>query len=125
MKIEWNEVTRLSQTVAILLFAAVFFAGFFIGRKYEKVIILGKPINTVVFACAEGKQIPAEFYAQSVHLKITEGDFYLPQVVSGSGARYADASGSFVFWNKGDTASITRMDTDGLTLLYKDCKINQ
>jgi membrane-bound inhibitor of C-type lysozyme len=31
----------------------------------------------------------------------------LPQTMSGSGARYANAGETFVFWNKGDTAFIT------------------
>ena len=30
----------------------------------------------------------------------------LPQALSGSGARYANADDSFVFWNKGYTAFI-------------------
>jgi membrane-bound inhibitor of C-type lysozyme len=32
--------------------------------------------------------------------------FTLPQAPSGSGARYAAANGTFVFWNKGNTAFI-------------------
>jgi len=31
----------------------------------------------------------------------------LPQVMSGSGARYANKDESFVFWSKGNTAFIT------------------
>src|SRR5450830_1602835 len=34
MKIEWNKVTKFSQIIAIILFVAVFFLGFFIGLKY-------------------------------------------------------------------------------------------
>jgi hypothetical protein len=33
MKIEWNKVTKFSQFVAIVLFVAVFFVGFFVGRR--------------------------------------------------------------------------------------------
>jgi membrane-bound inhibitor of C-type lysozyme len=43
----------------------------------------------------------------------------LPQVISGSGARYANADESFVFWNKGDTAFVTEGSDDNMT--YKDC----
>ncbi len=43
----------------------------------------------------------------------------LPQVLSGSGARYANFDESFVFWNKGDTAFIT----EGGKTTFKDCSI--
>jgi membrane-bound inhibitor of C-type lysozyme len=45
----------------------------------------------------------------------------LPQVISGSGARYANADESFVFWNKGDTAFITEGPDDNDNMTYKDC----
>lgn len=35
MEIKWNEVTKFSQIVAIILFVVVFFAGFLIGRKSD------------------------------------------------------------------------------------------
>ncbi len=35
MKIKFNEVTGFSQIVAIILFVAVFFVGFLLGRKFE------------------------------------------------------------------------------------------
>jgi membrane-bound inhibitor of C-type lysozyme len=43
----------------------------------------------------------------------------LPQVISGSGARYANEDESFVFWNKGDTAFVTEGTDDKMT--FKDC----
>ena len=36
MKIEWNKVTKFSQIIAIILFVAVFFVGFTIGKEFEK-----------------------------------------------------------------------------------------
>ncbi len=43
-----------------------------------------------------------------MELKLSDGrSLSLPQVMSGSGARYANKDESFVFWNKGDTAFIT------------------
>jgi membrane-bound inhibitor of C-type lysozyme len=43
----------------------------------------------------------------------------LSQVVSASGARYANADESFVFWNKGDGAFIEEQGTT----TYADCVI--
>jgi membrane-bound inhibitor of C-type lysozyme len=57
------------------------------------------------FACADGKSIAAEFGRESVFLSLSDGRrMELPRTVSGSGARYADADESVVFWNKGDGA---------------------
>lgn len=36
MKIIWNQVTKLSQVVAILLSVGIFFAGFYIGMLYSQ-----------------------------------------------------------------------------------------
>ena len=62
------------------------------------------------FLCSAGKFVDATFVngaASSVDLKLSDGRaLTLPQTVSGSGARYATADASFVFWNKGDTAFI-------------------
>jgi putative hemolysin len=63
-----------------------------------------------VFACEAGKTVDATFIngAQgSVELILADGrKLTLPQTRSGSGARYANAGETFVFWNKGDTAFI-------------------
>lgn len=62
------------------------------------------------FACNGGKSVDATFVngaQNSVALTLSDGrSLTLPQVVSGSGARYANASETFVFWNKGNTAFI-------------------
>lgn len=122
MKIEWNKVTRFSQIVAIILFVAVYIVGFQIGRNFEKVFVLGKPVNSVRFVCADNKIIHADFYKYFVHLELGfQQTVYLPQTISASGARYANNDESFVFWNKGDTAFITEGDPNNPT--YKDCVI--
>jgi len=55
-----------------------------------------------------------------VDLKLSDGRaLKLPQVISGSGARYANEDESFVFWNKGDTAFVTE-GADG-KMTFKDC----
>lgn len=61
-------------------------------------------------ACNDGKSIDATFVngpKSRVELVLSDGrKLTLPQARSGSGARYANANESFVFWNKGDTAFI-------------------
>ena len=122
MKIEWDKVTKLSQAVAIVLFVLVFLVGFQIGRNFENLFILGKPVAKVKFVCAENKVINAGFYKNFVHLEFGfQKTLYLPQTISASGARYANDDESVVFWNKGDTAFITEGDPNNLT--YKDCVI--
>ncbi|MBI4080134.1 MliC family protein [Candidatus Kaiserbacteria bacterium] len=60
-----------------------------------------------LFECEGEKALRAEFLEGSVNLTLTDGrQVRLPQVVSGSGARYANADESFVFWNKGVTAFV-------------------
>lgn len=66
------------------------------------------PIATVKYACDESKTIAATYYSDKVDLVLSDGRTEsLPQTMSGSGIRYANADGSFVFWSKGDTAFIT------------------
>ena len=78
------------------------------------------PVATANFKCAKGKSIAATSYAYKVDLKLSDGrTMTLPQVISGSGARYANADESFVFWNKGDTAFVTEGADE--TMTYSDC----
>jgi membrane-bound inhibitor of C-type lysozyme len=66
------------------------------------------------FKCQGGKTIDATFYASSVDLKLSDRrSMKLPQAMSGSGARYANADETFVFWNKGNTAFITEGSGEG------------
>jgi putative hemolysin len=62
------------------------------------------------FTCSGGKRVDAVFTngaQSSVALTLSDGrSMTLPQAMSGSGARYASADESFVFWNKGNTAFI-------------------
>ncbi|MCE9643018.1 MAG: MliC family protein [Candidatus Andersenbacteria bacterium] len=70
--------------------------------------------KTVTFACDAGKTVQATFYLDNdtrVDLKLSDGRaMSLPHAMSASGARYANADESIVFWNKGDTAFITEGD---------------
>lgn len=78
------------------------------------------PVAEAKFKCADGKTIDATFYASAVDLKLSDGrSLRVPQAMSGSGARYANADETFVFWNKGDTAFVTE-GKDGKET-YADC----
>lgn len=70
------------------------------------------------FRCSGGQDIQAIFSDRQVHLILSDGrEMTIEQAVSASGARYANADESFVFWNKGDTAFIQE---EGETT-YTDC----
>ncbi|MBP6949129.1 MAG: DUF333 domain-containing protein [Candidatus Pacebacteria bacterium] len=84
--------------------------------------IIVNPINTVKFVCSESKYILASFYSEKVDVTLSDRRYLsLTQVMSGSGARYANTDETFVFWNKGDTAFIEEFG--GIT--FKDCAIQK
>jgi len=78
------------------------------------------PTAEAEFACKDDKSIKAVFYPEKVALTLSDGrSLELPQTMSGSGARYADADEAMVFWNKGNTAFITEGGDDKQT--FSDC----
>ena len=91
-------------------------------RSWETYCTAAAP-KTVVFSCAGGKTITATFYVTDdkfVDLKLSDGrNLSVPHAISASGARYANADESFVFWNKGDTAFVT----EGDATTYADCAL--
>jgi membrane-bound inhibitor of C-type lysozyme len=135
VKVSFTTVTWYSQIVAIVLFVAVFFVGFQIGREYTvvpavSVRIPSSPmfslfsavnlVNNVTFICPAGTFIAAQFMNStagtstkgSVDLELSDGrTFFLPHVISADGGRYANADQSFVFWNKGNGAFIEENGT--------------
>ncbi len=120
MKIKWNKVTRLSQTVAIILFVGVFGLGIFLGKKLGVQEVLGNKVSDVVFQCEGNKNIHAIFYKSATYVTLSGGpELFLPQTISASGARYANDDESIVFWNKGNTAFVTEGSQDNMT--YKNC----
>lgn len=66
--------------------------------------------RSVIYRCGSGKNIHATFLElphPRVDLFLSDGrHLLLPEVASGSGARYADQGDIFVFWNKGTGARI-------------------
>ena len=78
------------------------------------------PTAEAVFKCNDDKSIEASFYSDKVDLTLSDGrTVELPQTMSGSGARYANADETMVFWNKGNTAFITEGGDDKQT--FSDC----
>ena len=79
----------------------------------------------VTFVCSGRKQVQATFYPgtdRQVDLRLSDGRrLSVPRALSASGARYATADESFVFWNKGKTAFITEGSPDRET--YSNCVI--
>ena len=112
MGIQFKKVTWYSQLFAIIIFVGVFYLGFYLGGKYncpDNEITFDVPSNAIVatFTCDDNKIIQTEFLNDTVSLDLSDGrSMILPQVISGSGARFANSDESFVFWNKGNTAFI-------------------
>ncbi|HWT70646.1 MAG TPA: YbaY family lipoprotein [Oxalicibacterium sp.] len=73
--------------------------------------------DTVVgFRCDDFAFI-AKFFTGKVEIALAGRTLSLPQVLSGSGARYSD--GKTTFWNKGDTALFQMNGVD-----YKGCRVD-
>jgi membrane-bound inhibitor of C-type lysozyme len=67
-----------------------------------------KPVAKAEFACSGGKTIHASFFKTAAKLALSDGrSLTLPQTRSADGARYAGANDHFVFWAKGNGATIT------------------
>ncbi len=114
MKIQFNAVTWYSQIAAIVLFLVVFAVGFYVGLRYEN----SKIPDVVEYACADKKTVGAQYYKDKVHVGLSDGrEYTLPQAMSASGARYANASESIVFWNKGDGVFFQ----EGALITYSNC----
>ena len=104
---------------ALLLLVVV--AGYF-AWKFYKPLPNEVPINITTFSCEQGKTIGAVFYNSRVDVTLSDGrKLILGQVVSASGARYANNDESLVFWNKGNTAFITEGRTEPQAQTYVNC----
>jgi putative lipoprotein len=76
-----------------------------------------RPANTVVGFKCDDFAFLAKFFTDKVEIALAGRTLSLPQVLSGSGARYSD--GKTVFWNKGDTALFHFNGID-----YKGCRVD-
>lgn len=126
--------------LAIGVMIAVYFskprlaAPFIVGKQaIEKLPKIDSPENPVSnqadiieaeFSCPSGQNIGAAFFNgpdSRVELSLSDGrKMILPQVISASGARYANDD-SFVFWNKGDGAFI---EENG-QITFADCLVQE
>jgi membrane-bound inhibitor of C-type lysozyme len=111
----------MKQIIAILIIAIVAVGGYFLWQMYGP----GPaevPVSIASFSCEQGKTIGATFYQTKVDLVLSDGrKLMLPQAMSASGARYANADESFVFWNKGNTAFITEGAGATAPQTYANC----
>lgn len=98
------------KLIVILVSIIVVFGIFYYwnGTFYKK---QKENTNKVTFVCDGGKYINATFYLdndKATDLVLSDGrSLSVPHAISASGARYANADETFVFWNKGNKAFIT------------------
>ncbi|MBU6370874.1 MAG: MliC family protein [Patescibacteria group bacterium] len=93
--------------ICILVVALALTVGSIVGKRGAE--------PSATYYCKEGT-VSAAYASSSVALALSDGrHMVLPQTISGSGVRYA--SGTTVFWNKGDNAFVT----EGNATTYSDC----
>ena len=111
----------MKQIIATLALLLLIVGGYFAWKMYGQ----GPsevPVNIATFSCSQGKTIGAVFYNSKVDLTLSDGrKLSLPQGTSASGARYANADQSFVFWNKGNTAFVAEGKTEPQQETYSNC----
>jgi membrane-bound inhibitor of C-type lysozyme len=99
-----NKRFAVIAIVAALLLGMRFYRTKAVGR------IAAQRTTTADFVCDGNRTIHAVFHngkEPSVELQLSDGrKLVLPQTPAASGARYATAGESVVFWTKGDTAFI-------------------
>jgi membrane-bound inhibitor of C-type lysozyme len=86
----------------------------------------GEPVH---YRCQNGERIIARYYSLSdgslsfVKVVMPDGKGYtLPNVISGSGARYTDEVEK-VWWTKGDSGFVQARDQKGgWQIEYRDCR---
>lgn len=100
--------------VSIIVVLVIIIVGVIVLKKAPKNEVqndptLGQEISitgTGTFMCSNGKSIDAIFTENSAIIAVNDQVLELPQTISASGARYANADESFVFWEKGGTAFV-------------------
>ena len=114
------------KIIVILVSIIVVFGSFYFwkGLQVQNTVINS---NKVTFICDNAKDIRATFYPdddKAVDLVLSDGrTLSVPHAISASGARYANADETFVFWNKGNTAFITEGKNSEMT--YANCVVLQ
>lgn len=80
-------------------------------------IVAAPPVNAGFAYKCKDLEFIAKFETDKVQILLPGRTLMLPQVISGSGARYSD--GSVTFWSKGDNALFEMNGID-----YQDCKVD-
>ncbi len=123
--ISLNHMKTSTAVITVIVLLALIGAGwwYFHGMTPAPLVTTQQPIATAAFACDAGKSIGATFYegsstpstdpnqpptpGGSVALTLSDGrSMTIPQTISASGIRYANADESFIFWGKGNTAFV-------------------
>lgn len=99
--------------------------GFQSGNQDELTVVGSDPVD---YRCGNGDRIVARYYTLSdsslnfVKVLMPDNEEYtLPQVLSGSGARYTDDR-MLTWWIKGDSASVEMRDDNGdWQTIYENC----
>jgi len=106
---------REAGILCVVLFAVYVLSGPAAGSQ-PLTVTGGEP---VIYACANGDRLVARYYSLSddslrfVKILFPDGrEYTLPQVISGSGARYTD-DGELLWWIKGDEAKAEIRDENG------------
>lgn len=111
----------IKQIAPVALLLVVVVGGYVVYKNYSPAPS-EVPVNITTFSCQQGKTIGATFYKTKVDLILSDGrKMTLLQAISASGARYANADGSFVFWNKGNTAFVSEGKSEPQAESYTGC----
>lgn len=113
---------------SFLLFCIIVIATGCAGVKHGELTVRGG--EPVTYLCENGERIVARYYSLSdgslgfVKLLMPDGRKYtLPNVVSGSGARFTDDR-ELVWWIKGDTAFVETRDRNGeWQITIRNCRV--
>lgn len=114
------------------------FSNFFGSNTPTTTSSIALGVTIVSYTCDEGKTISAEYIqgndtasttpdgrpvpSGAVELSFADGTIVrLPQTLSASGIRYANADESFIFWSKGTTAFVEQGIGNEQTQTYKNC----
>ena len=108
-------ISRLYATLAPGILAVMLLAGCSPEEAATRNADTQSARPTYTYTCSESLRFTARFENEAAVLTLPDRELRLPQVVSGSGARYSD--GKITFWIKGDAASL---EIDGKT--YPDCQ---
>jgi membrane-bound inhibitor of C-type lysozyme len=117
-----------TNSIIYLIIAVALIIGGIIFIQKEEPVEPEVPVATVSYMCSANNTITAAYFAGSseeassdrapkpsghVELVLPDGrPLSLPQTISASGARYANASESIIFWNNGRSISYTDTSTE-------------